>query len=129
MRESFLRLAVGAKNGKVYFFDKDSLSFTTSKVPSDFNSAEEVEQISIRNLVNQVGDFNYLSIDIEGGEFEILSSFPWESNRPKFITVEHNNQSEEMCKIKGLMQPLGYRIYLEGVTDFEYWFILDSDQS
>jgi FkbM family methyltransferase len=53
----------------------------------------EVETISLVDLLKEHNaplEIDYLSIDTEGSEFEILNAFDWESYSIKCITVEHN---------------------------------------
>ena len=53
----------------------------------------EVETISLIDLLKEHDapfEIDYLSIDTEGSEFEILNAFDWEAYSIKCITVEHN---------------------------------------
>lgn len=58
------------------------------------NAAEiNVETVSLRDLLIQSGApkvIDYLSIDTEGSELDILSSFDFDEFKIKKITVEHN---------------------------------------
>lgn len=69
----------------------------------------EVETISLVDLLkeyNAPSEIDYLSIDTEGTEFEILNAFDWQSFSIKCITVEHNytpmrQQIRELLTAKG----------------------------
>lgn len=52
-------------------------------------------------------DIDYLSIDTEGSEFAILSTFPFDRWNIHLITVEHNFSPEREA-IRRLLEPLGY---------------------
>jgi len=66
---------------------------------------------------------DYLSIDTEGSEFEILSSFNFEKYKFRIITCEHN-YTENREKIHSLLNEKGYvRKYTE-VSKFDDWFVL-----
>ena len=69
----------------------------------------EVETISLVDLLKEYNaplEIDYLSIDTEGSEFEILNTFDWETYSIKCITVEHNftpmrQQIRELLTSKG----------------------------
>lgn len=51
---------------------------------------------------------NYLSLDTEGSEFNILSTFPFNEYIFGCITVEHNNIIRQKNKIQELLEYNGY---------------------
>jgi hypothetical protein len=60
----------------------------------------------------------YLSIDTEGSEYEILASFPFEKYLFGCITCEHNNESKKREKIQELLKNKDYLLDRElGVDD------------
>ena len=65
---------------------------------------------------------DFLSIDTEGSEFNILSQFPFEEYSFKFITIEHNH-SESQGKIKELMNSKNYFEILPKFSGGEWWFV------
>jgi FkbM family methyltransferase len=65
---------------------------------------------------------DYLSIDTEGSEFQILENFPFDRYKFKFITCEHN-YSENQKLVKNLLEKEGYKRILQDFSDFEDWFI------
>lgn len=52
-------------------------------------------------------DIDYLSIDTEGSEYEILSNFPFEDWNIRLITVEHNFTADR-ARIQALLEGYGY---------------------
>lgn len=65
----------------------------------------------------------YMSVDTEGSEFEILSSFNFQKYHPSIITVEHNYTDSQM-KLDTLFANNGYiRIFSE-LTNFDAWYVL-----
>ncbi|WP_159817670.1 FkbM family methyltransferase [Cyanobium sp. Copco_Reservoir_LC18] len=53
----------------------------------------EVQSISVESLCREYdvpADFEYLSLDIEGGEYEIIKAWPFSQHRPMMLSVEHN---------------------------------------
>jgi len=51
---------------------------------------------------------DYLSLDVEGAEYEILESFPHNERQFSVITVEHSYNQKEREKIKALLEANGY---------------------
>jgi len=88
----------------------------------------EVKTISLNDLLKKYSAPNlidYLSIDTEGSEFEILNAFDFDTYSIKIITCEHN-YSDNREKIFKLLTSKGYeRKYVE-VSDFEDWYVLTS---
>jgi hypothetical protein len=86
----------------------------------------EVRTISLNDLLqkhNAPAEIDYLSIDTEGSEFEILNAFDFSKHRVKVITCEHN-YTEMREKIFKLLTENGYsRIYVE-FSGFDDWYVL-----
>lgn len=57
---------------------------------------------------NMPSKIEYLSIDTEGSEYEILSVFPFSKYRFGCITCEHNNEIVKRTKIIDLLIPNNY---------------------
>ena len=69
-----------------------------------------VDTISLVDLLKQYdapAEIDYLSIDTEGSEFEILNAFDWEEYSIKCITVEHNFTPLRQ-EIRDLLTSKGY---------------------
>jgi FkbM family methyltransferase len=73
---------------------------------------------------------DYLSLDVEGLEFEILKVFPFDKYSFKLITVEHNlylNGPQLKTQLKEVLTANGYEITRENVADsgnaFEDWYV------
>lgn len=82
---------------------------------------------------------DYLSLDVEGQEFNILSTFPFNRYKFKCITVEHNAPhigTTQQLKIRNLLEKNGYR-YVKGNDDVLNWghgpiddfYVFNSDSS
>lgn len=66
--------------------------------------------------------FDYLSIDTEGSEFDILQSFDLARYMPRIITVEHN-YTPRRRDINALLVAAGYRRVLTEVSLFDDWYL------
>ena len=67
--------------------------------------------MTIGDLLDKVGAparIDFLSLDTEGSELDILSSFPFETRTLGALTVEHNHNQEKRDAIRRLMESKGY---------------------
>lgn len=96
--------------------------------PRQIVASYPVRTISLKDLLDehQAPKFiEFLSIDTEGSEFEILSAFNWEDRSFGFIAVEHN-YTENRQKIHDLLTSKGYARVLEHHSKWDDWYIHDS---
>lgn len=98
-------------------------SYDTSllaKVRSDKRHEEVVHQLETKTLADilqtqGISTVDYLSLDVEGGEMDILQNFPFDDFDIDLWSIENNNQSSEMPE---LMRDQGYDlIEFAGVDD------------
>jgi hypothetical protein len=66
----------------------------------------------------------YLSLDTEGSEHKILSSFDFNKYCFGCITVEHNHEKEKRKNIRNKLEENGYEIYKQ--VKFDDWYIKSS---
>jgi FkbM family methyltransferase len=86
-----------------------------------------VQTISLMDLLNEnhaPEEIDYLSIDTEGSEFEILKDFDFHRYKLKVITCEHN-YSPMREKLNALFQKNGYRKKFEQISQFDDWWVLE----
>jgi FkbM family methyltransferase len=72
---------------------------------------------------NSVKEVDYLSIDTEGSEYEILTSLNFEKFRPKIITIEHNYNKEKRKKILYYLSKKNYRRIFKSISRFDDWYV------
>jgi FkbM family methyltransferase len=85
----------------------------------------DVETISLVDLLNNYNapkDIDYISIDTEGSEFEILAAFDFEKYHFGVISCEHNftPAREQIMK---LLSSHGYIRKYEDVSLFDDWYV------
>ena len=128
---------VWSESGKTLEFNEVAaaeLSGVVETIPNDEHkdtrdtgSKYEVTTISLLDLLkkyNAPKDIDYLSIDTEGSEFEILSAFDFDAYKIKTITCEHN-YTDMREKIYDLLTSKGYvRKYTE-FSYFDDWYVLE----
>ena len=86
----------------------------------------EVNTISLEDLLDKFDApkvIDYLSIDTEGSEFEILNSFNFKKYKFKILTCEHNYNSNR-DHIHNLLINNGYKRKFVKTSLWEDWYVL-----
>jgi FkbM family methyltransferase len=65
---------------------------------------------------------DYMSIDTEGSELEILKNFNFPKFAPKLVTVEHNGTDAE-SKLDALFLANDYKRVFSEYTAFDAWYV------
>ena len=95
---------------KIKFFENENKSLSRS-IDKNQKESYEVTSISLNDLLEEFNapiNFDYLSIDTEGNEYQILETFDFTKYKPKIITCEHNYRTERE-KISNLLIKNGYK--------------------
>lgn len=123
---------------KVEFLATDEmpeLSRMADIVPNDIHerngnrakaSRYQVPSISLLDLLREHDAppvIDYLSVDTEGSEFEILSAFDFDAYRFRLITVEHAGEQIKREKIKELLHSKGYSRWIPLLTRWDDWYV------
>jgi len=84
----------------------------------------EVETVSLNDLLRQHNaphDIDYISIDTEGSELDILEPFDFKRWSVMLFSVEHNATGLEQG-VDRLMQRHGYERRYPGISKFDAWY-------
>jgi FkbM family methyltransferase len=84
----------------------------------------DVETISLLDLLNKYNapkNIDFLSIDTEGSEFEILSTFDFDQYSFSFIVCEHGF-TESRPKVQALLKSRGYQRVFESLSMWDDWY-------
>ena len=126
----------------VWYKSGEMLDFNEVKVPelSTINAFSKVDDhekarkkgrlykvrtISLTDLLirfDAPSDIDYLSIDTEGSEYEILEGHDFSKFNFKVITCEHN-YTQNRDKIFRLLNSQGYKRVYEDLSDFDDWYV------
>jgi len=121
------------------FVEAEQLSTLTKYVNEDFmqetrkrniKKRYKVETITLEDLLISCGapkEIDFISIDTEGSELEILKNFPFENYSFGFICVEHNF-SKNREKINCLLENKGYERICEAISEMDDWFVKNTNQ-
>jgi FkbM family methyltransferase len=113
--------------------ESDHLSRLADIDPMDGHEADgrqafeetTVRTISLNDLLTRYDaprEIDYLSIDTEGSELEILRSFDFDRWRVNAVTVEHNYTAAEQA-LDALFFANGYRRVWPQVSRFDAWYV------
>jgi FkbM family methyltransferase len=84
----------------------------------------DVSTIALNDLLasgNAPYTVDFLSVDTEGSEFEILKEFDFEMYNIRYILVEHNN-SQAKNSLHALLLSKGYKHILNNISKIESWY-------
>ena len=85
----------------------------------------KVNTISLNDLLDKYGApkvIDYLSVDTEGSELDILTTFDFKKYRFNCITIEHNF-TENREKMKFLLEENGYKRVFKHLSKWDDWYI------
>ena len=91
----------------------------------------QVETISLLDLLiehNAPQHVDFLSVDTEGSEFEILNAFDFSKYSFGAICVEHN-YLKNRPKVKALLESNGYRQVYPELSEYDDWFVPKTNQT
>lgn len=101
----------------------------TKKRNSPTNENYIVDTISLNSLLsvhNAPAYIDFISIDTEGSEFEILSAFNFDAYKVKIFTIEHNYIDDKRNKIYDLLTSKNYKRILTDLSEWDDWYILEN---
>ncbi len=114
--------------------EQSSFSHMVSVEPDDHHQEKgrravadyvDVETISLNDLLDHFEapqEIDYMSVDTEGSEYDILQAFDFSKRRIGLINVEHN-YSPKRETIADLLQRNGYTRRFPELSRFDDWFI------
>jgi len=120
-RDIFVHAAVGQSEGKAHFVHFSSGAFDrlqkfASEVPEQFRTGETTREVNMRRL-DQILDsskatkVDFLNIDCEGADLDILSSIDFAKLRPSLISVEDHSANWTVSPVVKILAENGYAMY------------------
>jgi hypothetical protein len=111
-------------NKKIYFYFKGLYDSYGSSVYNA--SAKELKSISLNNLIKkyQLGkDIDYISIDTEGSELDIIKNFNFNKHNVKIFTIEHNFNKNIRKNIYKIFKKNNYERIFKYISYMDDWYI------
>ena len=100
------------------------LNNSSAEQKSKTNKIYKIKTISLTDLMEKYKapkNIDYLSIDTEGSEYEILKNFDFQKYRFNIITCEHNYGANRK-KIFTLLSKNGYKRKFKNLSKFDDWY-------
>jgi FkbM family methyltransferase len=108
----------GELSGISAHLDKSRVTDTTQQY--------EVETATLDQLLEQAQaplNIDFMSIDTEGSELEILKGLSLNKWQVNFFAIEHNSQPGKLEALNAMLKPHGYIQVLTTVSEFDGWFV------
>lgn len=132
-KATLVKCAASESRGELIFHRVATaeLSFVGNNVPNDNLHRAILEScVAPTKTLDEILDehhapreLDYLSIDVEGHELEVLRGFDVQRWRPRAITIEYNSDSDRAEAIKALLP--GYRQTMKSLSGCDLWFTRD----
>ena len=74
-----------------------------------------------KNMSKKIID--YISIDTEGNELDILRKFNFKKFKVKIFTIEHNFNEDKRWNIFLIMKKNNYKRVFKYLSYMDYWYI------
>jgi len=107
-----LEAAMGDKDGQVEFYQSfDGSRHSTTWIPPHEAQTIKVKQITLDSLISEydLKKIDWLKIDAEGAEYDILVGAEETLNRTRYILLEvHTKELEQKCK--AILQQCGFQM-------------------
>jgi FkbM family methyltransferase len=109
--------------GTISAFESSDMHAEKRKAYRELGSITRFRTQTLNTFLQNCGaprDIDYLSIDTEGSELDILKEFDLKYWRVKTMTVEHNFVEPTRTQLRSLLQSYGYKVQ-EAEWDDWYW--------
>ena len=115
------------KCGKqIYFYEEEDPYLSSIKKGKNKISSYKSNTICLNHLISKykIGNIiDYISIDTEGNEFEILKKFNFKKYNVNFFTIEHNFNLVKRKKIKQIMKKNKFKQVYKFLSYMDDWYI------
>tara|TARA_B110000444_G_scaffold254209_1_gene286320 strand:+ start:296 stop:997 length:702 start_codon:yes stop_codon:yes gene_type:complete len=92
----------------------------------EITKTTEVETITLDDLIEKDipnKKIDYISIDTEGSEYEIIKNFDFDKNKVEIFTIEHNFVEKKRDDILKLMISKNYIRVFQNLSKWDDWYI------
>ena len=118
--------APGLSGFNKYLDDDDNKEIRSKGYKSEAFQTYDVETITLNDLIAKNTDkkyIDYISIDTEGSEYEIIKNFDFDKYDVEMFTIEHNYIKEKRTKIYDLLTKNNYMRIFENLSHWDDWYI------
>lgn len=120
--------AVTADGRDVEFIKADELGGISEHIGAHADAVKTKERVSlptitpvdVLTIAAAPRTIDYISLDVEGAELEILRAFPFDTYDVKLLTVEHNFEMAKRIDIRNFLRTKRFRILANNNWDDHY---------
>jgi FkbM family methyltransferase len=90
----------------------------------DIHRVVDVETVQLKHLLgmHQIETVHYLSIDVEGAEYEVLGGMDFQRWPVPLVSIEHNNIQAREMELDDRMRQAGYQRVYRGLSQWDAWY-------
>jgi len=121
-KSSNYQVCISDFNGKCYFQENGFFGKIADK------NTGNTDCFTLEYFLDNINSpkvIDYMSIDVEGAEYDIIKNFPFDKYFIKYITIEHNAYGENFGLKNSINSVLSkyFDIEKENVGNFEDWYV------
>ena len=93
-RDTNLNIAVSNFDGETFYYENSPINQQNSLIQTNENQTKvKIECFTLNSILkkNNIIDFDYLNIDVEGSEIEVIQGMDFNKFHPSLITIENND--------------------------------------
>ena len=94
----------------VEFVECDSNAALRKKIAKSIFYVDTLNPNELLDRFNAPELIEYMSLDVEGAEFEVLNSIDLKKHKVALLSVEHNHEEEKRRNIRSYMARIGYEV-------------------
>jgi FkbM family methyltransferase len=110
---------------KIFYIHYNNFNSSLNKIKK-FHNKISLKTISLNSLLKKYQCpkiIDYISIDTEGNEFNILKNYNFKKYMVKIFSIEHNFDTSNRKKIFKLMEKNNYKRILKSISFMDDWYI------
>lgn len=110
------KAAVWIKDGEISFEAKESEASHISETVSE----NKVKSVSLKSLLEKVSEVDFLKIDIEGAEKQVVEDIKPNLEKVQNLFLEYHGKTNETFKLNELftiLQDNGFKVYIRNAAD------------
>jgi FkbM family methyltransferase len=89
----------------------------------------EVTTVTLNDIFEERGipqEIDFMSVDTEGSEFDVLKGINFSKYSFRALAIEHNYDEAKLGSIRNLLAGHGYRQVFQDISNFDAWFMHSS---
>lgn len=110
----------------VYFYENNDPYQSSTKLSKNTIIKYTTDTVSLNDLIKHYKlkkEIDYISIDTEGNEIDIVKSFNFKKYKVKFFTIEHNFDNSKREKIFKIMTKNKFKRVFTNLSYMDDWYV------